>query len=114
MSDCIFCRIGSKQIPSRVVLEDDQVLAFDDLNPQAPVHVLVIPKRHIGALKNVQQQDQALLGHLLAAANQVAQKKGIEESGYRVVANTGIDGGQTVFHLHLHVLGGRPMTWPPG
>jgi histidine triad (HIT) family protein len=114
MTDCIFCRIGSKQIPARVVLEDDQVFAFDDLNPKAPVHVLVIPKRHIGALKDVQQEDQALLGRLLAAANQVAQKKGIEESGYRVVANTGIDGGQTVFHLHLHVLGGRPMTWPPG
>lgn len=114
MSECVFCRIGSKQIPSRIVLEDDEVLAFEDLNPQAPVHVLVIPKRHIGALKNVQPQDRPLLGHLLAVANHVAQKKGIEDSGYRVVANTGDDGGQTVTHLHLHVLGGRRMTWPPG
>jgi histidine triad (HIT) family protein len=114
MTDCIFCRIGAKQISARVVMEDDEVLAFEDLNPQAPVHVLVIPKRHIAALKNVQQQDRALLGHLLAVATQVAQKKGIEESGYRVVANTGDNGGQTVSHLHLHVLGGRRMTWPPG
>jgi histidine triad (HIT) family protein len=113
-TECVFCRIGAKQIPARVVMEDDEVLAFEDLHPQAPIHVLVIPKRHITALKNVQQQDGALLGHLLAVANQVARKKGIEESGYRVVANTGDDGGQTVAHLHLHVLGGRRMTWPPG
>lgn len=114
MSECIFCKIGSGQVPSKVVLQDDEVLAFDDLNPQAPVHVLVIPKRHVAALTDVEAGGHALLGRLLEAATLVARKKGIAESGYRVVANTGRHGGQTVFHLHLHVLGGRPMTWPPG
>jgi histidine triad (HIT) family protein len=111
-SDCVFCKIGAGQIPSRVVLQDEEVFAFEDLNPQAPVHVLVIPKRHIAAIKDV--RDQALLGRLLDAANLAAQQKGIADSGYRVVANTGRDGGQTVSHLHFHVLGGRQMTWPPG
>ena len=114
MSDCLFCKIGSGQIPAKVVLQDDEVLAFDDTNPQAPVHVLVIPKRHVVALNEAGAGDQALLGRLLEAAAAVAGKKGIAESGYRVVANTGRDGGQSVFHLHLHVLGGRPMAWPPG
>ena len=114
MSDCLFCKIGSGQIPAKVVLQDDEVLAFDDVNPQAPVHVLVIPKRHVAALNEAGAGDQALLGRLLEAAALVARKKGIAEAGYRVVANTGRDGGQTVFHLHLHVLGGRPMAWPPG
>lgn len=114
MSDCLFCRIGSGQIPAKVVLQDDEVLAFDDINPQAPVHVLVIPKRHVAALNDAGAGDQALLGRLLETAALVARKKGIAESGYRVVANTGRDGGQTVFHLHLHVMGGRHMSWPPG
>lgn len=114
MSDCIFCKIGAGQIPAKVVLQDEQILAFEDLNPQAPVHVLIIPKRHIGALSERRAGDQALLGRLLEAAAQIADKKGIAESGYRVVANSGRDGGQTVLHLHLHVLGGRHMTWPPG
>ena len=114
MSDCLFCKIGSGQIPAKVVLQDDEVLAFDDINPQAPVHVLVIPKRHVVALNEAGAGDQALLGRLLEAATLVARKKGIADAGYRVVANTGRDGGQTVLHLHLHVLGGRPMTWPPG
>lgn len=114
MSDCLFCKIGSGQIPAKVVLQDDEVLAFDDLNPQAPVHVLVIPKRHVVALNEAGAGDQALLGRLLEVAALVARKKGVAEAGYRVVANQGRDGGQTVFHLHLHVLGGRPMTWPPG
>ncbi|MEK6603469.1 MAG: histidine triad nucleotide-binding protein, partial [Nitrospirota bacterium] len=105
MSDCLFCKIGSGQIPAKVVLQDDEVLAFDDTNPQAPVHVLVIPKRHVVALNEAGAGDQALLGRLFAAAAAVAGKKGIAESGYRVVANTGRDGGQSVFHLHLHVLG---------
>ena len=114
MSDCLFCKIGSGQIPAKVVLQDDEVLAFDDINPQAPVHVLVIPKRHVVALNEAGAGDQALLGRLLEAATLVARKKGVADAGYRVVANTGRDGGQTVLHLHLHVLGGRPMTWPPG
>ena len=114
MSDCLFCKIGSGQISSKVVMQDDEFLAFDDINPQAPVHVLVIPKRHVVALNDVGGGDHALLGRLLDTAILVARKKGIAESGYRVVANTGRDGGQSVFHLHLHVLGGRHMTWPPG
>ena len=114
MSDCLFCKIGSGQIQAKVVLQDDEILAFDDVNPQAPVHVLVIPKRHVVALNDVVAGDHALLGRLLETAILVARKKGIAESGYRVVANTGRSGGQTVFHLHLHVLGGRPMAWPPG
>jgi len=114
VSECIFCKIGAGQIPSKVVLQDDDLLAFEDLHPQAPVHVLVIPKRHIGALTDAGATEQALLGRLLEAATRVARQKGIAESGYRVVANTGRNGGQTVFHLHLHVLGGRPMNWPPG
>ena len=114
MSDCLFCKIGSGQIPAKVVLQDDEVLAFDDINPQAPVHVLVIPKRHVVALNEAGAGDQALLGHLLEAAALVARKKGLADAGYRVVVNQGRDGGQTVFHLHLHVLGGRHMAWPPG
>ena len=114
MSDCLFCKIGSGQIPAKVVLQDDEVLAFDDINPQAPVHALVIPKRHVVALNDVGEGDQALLGRLLEAAALVARKKGIAEAGYRVVVNTGRHGGQTVSHLHLHVLGGRHMAWPPG
>ena len=114
MNDCVFCKIGSGQIPSRVVLQDDDIMAFEDLNPQAPVHVLVIPKRHISALSESGEDDRTLLGCLLEAASVVARKKGVIESGYRVVANTGKNGGQTVLHLHLHVLGGRRMTWPPG
>jgi histidine triad (HIT) family protein len=114
MSDCLFCKIGSGQIPVKVVLQDDEVLAFDDINPQAPVHVLVIPKRHVVDLNEAGAGDRALLASLLDAATQVAKKKGIAEAGYRVVANQGRDGGQTVFHLHLHVLGGRHMAWPPG
>ncbi len=114
MSDCLFCKIGSGQIPAKVILQDDEVLAFDDINPQAPVHALVIPKRHVAALNDAGAGDPALLGRLLETAALVARKKGIVESGYRVVVNTGRDGGQTVFHLHLHVMGGRHMTWPPG
>jgi histidine triad (HIT) family protein len=112
MSDCVFCKIGSGQIPSRMVLQDEEVFAFEDLNPQAPVHVLVIPKRHVATMNEL--QDLSLLGRLFHVANLVAQKMGIAVSGYRVVSNTGRDGGQTVFHLHLHVLGGRQMNWPPG
>jgi len=112
MSDCLFCKIGSGQIPAKVVMQDDDLMAFDDVNPQAPVHVLVVPKRHVAELTEV--DDPALLGRLLHTAALVAQQKGLAASGYRVVVNTGRDGGQSVFHLHLHVLGGRRMAWPPG
>lgn len=114
MSDCIFCKIAGKQIPAKVVHEDDRCLAFDDINPQAPVHALVIPKRHAASLAELTEADAGLLGHLMLTAAALAKQKGVADSGYRVVVNTGRHGGQTVFHLHLHVLGGRHMTWPPG
>lgn len=114
MSDCLFCKIVEKKIPAKIVYEDDQAVAFDDIHPQAPVHTLVIPKKHVAAMQECAEPDQALLGHLLLACSKVAKLKGLSESGYRVVINTGRDGGQTVFHLHLHVTGGRHMGWPPG
>ena len=114
MSDCIFCKIANKTIPSKLVYEDDQIVAFDDLRPQAPVHSLVIPKRHIVSVQELEEQDQALLGRLLLACTKIVKLKGLAENGYRLVINTGPDGGQSVFHLHFHVLGGRHMAWPPG
>ena len=112
--DCLFCKIASKDIPSDLVYEDDQILAFRDLNPQAPTHVLVIPKTHVENLLGAAPAHQALLGHLLLKAAAVARQLGIADSGFRAVANCGPDGGQSVDHLHLHLLGGRPLTWPPG
>ena len=114
VSDCIFCKIAEGTIPSNKVYEDEHCLAFEDLNPQARVHVLVIPKRHLTSLADVQESDTTLMGHLMFICTKVAKEKGVEESGYRVVANTGRGAGQTVFHLHLHVLGGRLFQWPPG
>ncbi|HEV8540485.1 MAG TPA: histidine triad nucleotide-binding protein [Nitrospiraceae bacterium] len=114
MSDCIFCRIVARTIPSKIVYEDEVAVVFEDVNPQAPVHILVVPRKHVPSLKGASTGDSALLGHLLLTCDKMAQEKGIAESGYRVVANTGTEGGQTVFHLHFHVLGGRPMHWPPG
>ena len=114
MSNCLFCKIVERKIPARIVYEDDQTLAFDDINPQAPVHSLVIPKKHVAAVQECGLQDQSLLGHLLLTCSTIAKQKGLPESGYRIVANTGRDGGQTVFHLHFHVMGGRHMGWPPG
>jgi len=112
MSDsCIFCKIVRGEIPSKSLAETETAMAFRDLNPQAPTHVLVIPRTHVASL--AEASDKAMLGDLLAFAAHVASKEGLEE-GYRVVANTGPNGGQTVDHLHLHVLGGRRMTWPPG
>lgn len=114
MSACIFCRIIEGSIPAKVVFQDDHTLAFDDINPQAPVHTLVIPKRHVASVQDVGESDQALLSRLLWTCNKIAKDKGLSESGFRLVANTGRDGGQTVFHLHFHVMGGRHMGWPPG
>lgn len=114
MSDCIFCKIASKTIPSKLIYEDDQIVAFDDLRPQAPVHSLVIPKRHVASVQELGEQDQALLARLLLACTKIVTLKGLAENGYRLVTNTGRDGGQSVFHLHFHVLGGRHMAWPPG
>ncbi len=114
MSECIFCRIVAGTIPSKIVYADDQAVAFEDINPQAPVHVLVIPRKHVSSLGEVAEGDQALLGHLMRTCLKVAQDKGIGASGYRIVTNAGRDGGQTVFHVHLHLLGGRALSWPPG
>lgn len=112
-ADCIFCRIVAGSIPSTKVFEDDRALAFRDLHPAAPVHVLVIPKEHIASTAHAVETHGALLGHLMLTAAKVAEQAGLAK-GFRIVANTGADGGQTVDHLHLHVLGGRAMTWPPG
>ncbi len=114
MSDCIFCKIIAGKIPARVVYEDDLVFAFEDINPQAPVHTLVIPKKHISTLLEIKDEDGALIAHLVEIANKIAKDKGIAQRGYRIVTNTNPESGQTVYHIHLHVLGGRPMHWPPG
>lgn len=112
-SDTIFGKIIRREIPANIVYEDDLCLAFKDITPQAPTHILLIPKKPIPKLADAEIEDQALLGHLLLSAKKVAEQAGLE-NGYRVVINTGTDGGQTVYHLHLHILGGRAMEWPPG
>ncbi|HYX81099.1 MAG TPA: histidine triad nucleotide-binding protein [Gemmatimonadales bacterium] len=112
MSSCIFCKIAAGETPADVVKRGDGVLAFKDLSPQAPTHLLVVPTTHVATLNDA--KDPALLGKLLAFARDVAQQSGISANGYRIVLNTNPDGGQTVFHLHLHLLGGRAMQWPPG
>jgi histidine triad (HIT) family protein len=112
MTDCLFCKMVAGDIKPDVVYEDDTVLAFRDIGPQAPVHILVIPKRHIATLNDL--DDTQLAGQLLQTAALVAKQEGLAESGYRTVFNCNSDGGQTVFHLHLHLLGGRQMAWPPG
>ena len=111
---CLFCRIVRRETEARILYEDDRVLAFEDINPQAPVHVLIIPKEHIESLNGAPEGSGSLLGEILFRARAVAGEKGIAETGYRVVLNTGPQSGQQVYHLHFHVLGGRPMTWPPG
>lgn len=112
--DCLFCRIVSKELSSKIVHEDDQTVAFEDINPQAPTHILIVPRKHIATLSDAAPEEAALLGHLQLVAAQVARERGIVESGYRVVINNGRGAGQSVFHLHLHLLGGRGMRWPPG
>ncbi|MCL5062180.1 MAG: histidine triad nucleotide-binding protein [Nitrospiraceae bacterium] len=114
MSDCIFCKIAEKKIPARIVYEDEHAIAFEDVNPQAPVHTLVIPKKHISTLLDLKEEDNDLVGHLLKVANKIAKDKGIAERGFRVVTNCNPESGQTVYHIHLHILGGRQMHWPPG
>lgn len=112
--NCLFCRVIAGEIPADVVHRDDQSVVIRDINPQAPTHLLVIPQEHIESLDDASRKDDALLGHLLRVAARVANAAGIVESGYRTVINTGAGAGQSVFHLHLHVLGGRAMNWPPG
>jgi histidine triad (HIT) family protein len=110
--DCLFCRIVRKEIPAKLVAEDEHSMAFRDINPQAPVHVLVIPREHVGSLD--QARDPELIGRLSLMAAEIARKEGIADAGYRTVMNTNAAAGQTVFHIHLHLLGGRSMHWPPG
>lgn len=115
MSDCIFCKIAEKAIPADVVYEDDGVVAFRDIEPQAPLHILVIPKKHYVSLMAFGAEDASLAGHIMAEViPQVAKEMGLAEGGFRVVTNIGQDGGQTVPHLHFHILGGRALQWPPG
>jgi histidine triad (HIT) family protein len=114
MFGCIFCQIAAREKPATICYEDAHCVALQDVHPHTPVHLPVIPRKHITSLNDVTPEDEPLLGHLLAVAVRVARERGIDASGYRTVINTNAEGGQTVFHLHLHVMGGRRMTWPPG
>ena len=114
MSDDLFLKIINREIPADIVYEDDDVLAFNDINPQAPLHVLIIPKKHIRTLNDAGEEDEPLLGKLMNVARMIARENGVDEEGYRVVMNCNRGAGQTVFHIHLHLLGGRTLTWPPG
>jgi histidine triad (HIT) family protein len=112
--NCIFCRIIDRKIPATVVHEDDHALAFEDLNPQAPVHVLIVPKKHIADIHSIAAADRELVGHLFFVARTIADRRGLEKNGYRMVINNGRNAGQSVFHIHLHLLSGRSFLWPPG
>ena len=114
MTDCLFCRIIRREVPAALIHEDDQLVAFSDINPQAPTHVLIVPRRHIATLDELQAADDGLVGALVRRAATIAREAGFAAAGYRTVFNCNADGGQTVFHIHLHLLGGRPLTWPPG
>ena len=113
-TDCLFCKIARREIPAKIVHETDLLLAFEDIRPQAPVHIIIIPKSHIEKLSDIGEKDKFLMGSLMLAAKEVAKEKGVQESGYRVVINCNKDAGQVIFHIHLHLLGGRAMNWPPG
>ena len=112
--DCLFCRIGSGEIDANVIYETDDVLAFRDINPQAPTHALIIPKQHIATINDIESSDAEIVGKLFVAAREIAAQEGFAEPGYRVTMNCNAAAGQTVFHVHLHLLGGRDFTWPPG
>lgn len=111
---CIFCNIIEKKIPAKIIYEDELVLAFEDVNPQAPVHTLVIPRKHISTNLDIKEEDHELIGYMFQTANNIAKDKGIAGRGFRLVMNCNPESGQTVFHIHLHILGGRHMHWPPG
>lgn len=114
MMDCLFCKIAHKEIDSDILYQDDQVLAFNDINPQAPIHTLIIPRKHIATINDIEAQDKALIGHMVFVAKQLAEDLKIAEEGYRILYNVNAGAGQAVFHIHLHLLGGRAMHWPPG
>ncbi|MEO8874289.1 MAG: histidine triad nucleotide-binding protein [Polyangiaceae bacterium] len=111
---CLFCKIVAREIPAKIVLENEHVLAFADVNPQAPKHFLVIPKMHLKGIHEATAEHAAMLGQVMLAARNVAEENGLADSGYRLVVNNGADAGQSVHHLHMHVIGGRPLAWPPG
>lgn len=112
--DCLFCKIVAGEVPSNEVYADDEFYAFKDINPAAPQHVLIVPRKHVATVADASAEDEALLGRLLLRGNEVARRIGVADGGCRYVINCGDDGGQTVYHLHLHILGGRPLSWPPG
>ena len=112
--DCIFCKIAAGEFGGPPIYQDEQITAFKDINPQAPLHILIIPNNHIGSLNEVTSEDQMLLGQLMLTAAKIAREQGVADKGYRVIINTGSQAGQTVFHIHLHLLAGRRMSWPPG
>jgi histidine triad (HIT) family protein len=114
VADCLFCRIVAGEIPAAIVHQDEHLVAFKDINPQAPMHVLIVPRRHVASLNDLAAGDDALVGEMVRLAASLAKKNGYADRGYRTVFNCNADAGQTVFHIHLHVLGGRSMTWPPG
>ena len=114
MQSCLFCKIIKREIPAEVVFEDDNVVAFKDVRPVAPVHVLVCPRKHIPTLNDIDQEDSLLIGQMFQAAKKIAEQSGVQKDGWRTVFNVNAGAGQTVFHIHLHVLGGRVFTWPPG
>ncbi|WP_299231863.1 histidine triad nucleotide-binding protein [uncultured Halomonas sp.] len=111
---CLFCKIINREIPAEIVFEDDQVVAFEDINPQAPTHLLIIPRKHVATLNDIEEGDLALVGRLQFTAARLAQERGFAEEGYRVVMNCNDQGGQTVYHIHMHLMGGRRFTWPAG
>lgn len=111
--DCLFCKIINKEIPAEIIYEDEHVIAFNDISPQAPTHALIIPRKHIATLNDISAEDTEVVGHMVKTAATIAKQLGIDESGYRTVFNCNSDGGQTVYHIHLHLLGGKPMGWPP-
>lgn len=112
--DCLFCKIANGQIPANVVYRDDHVVAFEDINPQAPLHLLIIPQKHIATLNDIHDEDRDTLGHLIQTASKLAKQFNVADEGYRILSNCNAGAGQTVFHIHLHLLGGRKLTWPPG
>jgi len=114
MSDCVFCKIAERKVPAKIVYEDESSVAFEDSNPQAPLHVLVIPRKHIPTALDIDRADNPVVGHLFQVASQIAIKRGIANRGFRLVMNTNPEAGQSVYHIHLHLLGGRHMHWPPG
>ena len=114
MTSCIFCKIVNKEIPSKIIYEDEKVLAFEDVAPQSPVHILIIPKKHYSTILDVEETTAELIGHVFMIAKKIAKQKGFAEKGFRIVMNCNTEGGQTVYHLHFHLLAGRQMQWPPG